>query len=194
MNTTQEPKRFPYRPLHGSTFRILIISPQIEPQGLVICKFEEASLDRTPCPAYEALSYVWGDSPVTSTIRIFDGKKVYLHKVSKTLDSALRCLRNRKEERRLWVDALCIDQENSNERSAQVKRMRHIYHRASNVCVWLGEKSEDSDCVFHFIEGLLRLAMDQLEKKIQNPGNTRNWRALGTMMRRKCEFEAVSHY
>ena len=159
----------------------------------MICKFEETSLDSNPWPAYEALSYVWGDSPITSTIRIQHGNIAYPFKVSKTLDSALRRLRNRNGERRLWVDALCINQKNPDERSAQVKRMRHIYHRASNVCVWLGEQSEDSDCVFHFIEGLLKQAMDQLEKKIQNPGNTRNWRALGAMMRRTCKFEAVSH-
>jgi hypothetical protein len=42
------------------------------------------------------------------------------------------------EPRLLWVDAICIDQNNELERSHQVGYMREIYKRAINVTVWLG--------------------------------------------------------
>jgi hypothetical protein len=40
----------------------------------------------------------------------------------------------------LWIDAVCINQQDVTERSEQVKMMREIYERATEVIVWLGEQ------------------------------------------------------
>ncbi|KAL8335352.1 hypothetical protein RB598_009515 [Gaeumannomyces tritici] len=92
-------------------------------------------------PVYEALSYVWGDpsenpdsEPTEICIR-GTGKWT----VTPNLRGALTTLRHQTTEpRTLWVDALCIDQSNKNERSSQVRVMRDIYAQASRVVVWLG--------------------------------------------------------
>ena len=69
------------------------------------------------------------------------------------LYNALGRLRRPDHSRDIWVDAVCIDQSNSAERTAQVSIMADIYRAASDVCIWLGEDSEEQDgrCIF---EGL----------------------------------------
>ncbi|KAG0645851.1 Heterokaryon incompatibility protein [Hyphodiscus hymeniophilus] len=58
---------------------------------------------------------------------------------------ALRRLRHHEKERVLWVDAICIDQEDDKERGHQVGLMCKIYSKAHQVLIWLGEKSQDVD-------------------------------------------------
>jgi hypothetical protein len=88
---------------------------------------------------YEALSYVWGD-PIKSN-PIFVGEE--LLNVTSNLHSALLRLRNHTMERILWIDAICIDQENTQEKGNQVQYMAKIYGQARCVVVWLGEDAED---------------------------------------------------
>jgi hypothetical protein len=95
-------------------------------------------------PAYEALSYVWGDAAIRQNI-LFDGD---LFSVTENLAVALYHLRLPDNPRRLWVDALCINQSNTKERNEQVELMGEIYASASPVLIWLGEASEGSDDAF----------------------------------------------
>ncbi|KAL1637312.1 hypothetical protein SLS58_009403 [Diplodia intermedia] len=97
------------------------------------CSLEKASLDDPP--NYEALSYVWGDPTKTHSVAI-DGKIV---RVTKNLEVALRHLRLPRRHRKLWVDAVCIDQQNVDERDSQVLHMREIYQRCSIDLLWLGD-------------------------------------------------------
>jgi hypothetical protein len=97
---------------------------------------------------YEALSYVWGDRSRTESILLQDKH----FRVSHNLWLALRRLRYDNKPRFLWVDALCINQENVQERNQQVAMMRHIYHMADRVLVWLGEEADDSHLVFDHLK------------------------------------------
>ncbi|EHK27467.1 uncharacterized protein TRIVIDRAFT_736, partial [Trichoderma virens Gv29-8] len=96
---------------------------------------------------YSALSYVWGRPEKQHIISIGS------HSLSITanLHAALLRLRDRFLERIIWVDAICIDQENLEERGSQVQLMARIYHMASCVIVWLGEFESNSD---RAIEGI----------------------------------------
>jgi hypothetical protein len=102
---------------------------------------------------YAALSYVWGSVSRPCEIKI-NGWKVA---VTKTVYLALRDLRYQEEDRFLWIDALCIDQENKEERGQQVQRMGSIYSKAEQVIIWLGEATYDTDYIMHY--------MKQLEKE-----------------------------
>jgi hypothetical protein len=44
---------------------------------------------------------------------------------------------------RLWIDAICINQADLDERKQQVQLMRDVYSGASRVVVWLREKVKD---------------------------------------------------
>jgi hypothetical protein len=90
---------------------------------------------------YEALSYEWGDPNGPQYEILLDGQPFT---VRRNLWQALRCLRTELRERTLWVDAICINQEDVLERNHQVGMMGSIYNYASSVRVWLGDRGENS--------------------------------------------------
>ncbi|KAK1760111.1 HET-domain-containing protein, partial [Echria macrotheca] len=83
---------------------------------------------------YEALSYDCGDSAKLVEITL-DGRKAH---ITENLFEALRHLRLVNRDRILWVDAICINQDDDKERGHQVRQMRTIYRNAEQVIVWLG--------------------------------------------------------
>ncbi|KAK5655884.1 hypothetical protein OQA88_5423 [Cercophora sp. LCS_1] len=89
-------------------------------------------------PGYEALSYTWGDPEKTHQI-FCDGKTM---RVNRNVHAALTALRDPLVPRTLWVDAICINQDDNAEKSDQVQLMGEIYARANRVIVWLGEEDE----------------------------------------------------
>jgi hypothetical protein len=92
---------------------------------------------------FEALSYVWG-SKTDSKIIYIGLDKQYTLQITQNLANAMRHLRYTKKSRILWVDAICIDQSNVEERSQQVAQMGDIYRRAFRVLGWLGPELDDS--------------------------------------------------
>jgi len=71
--------------------------------------------------------------------------------ITGNLYAALFNLRSRFKERILWIDAICIDQNNILERNEQVRRMGQIYRSASRVVAWLGDEYDNSALAFSFI-------------------------------------------
>ena len=107
-------------------------------------------------PCYEALSYTWGSTERPPNI-IVENPRATLS-VTQNLAEALRYLRYEDRARVLWIDAICINQQDLDERSSQVAQMAAIYWRASRVVIWLGPQSSDSDTALDCI--------DLLSKKI----------------------------
>ena len=91
-------------------------------------------------PAFEALSYAWGDANPCQ--KLFCNNSVI--KITQSLFDALIHLRYRKATRTLWVDAVCIDQNNNDEKIEQLPHMKDIYQHASHVVIWLGLAEESS--------------------------------------------------
>lgn len=92
-------------------------------------------------PSYEALSYTWGTSEQRKSMLV-NGFQV---SITNNLDYALRNLRTPLESRIIWVDALCINQSDLEERNAQVREMGEIYSFASRVLIWPREAPSRSD-------------------------------------------------
>lgn len=101
--------------------------------------------DTSSHPSYEALSYAWGSTQKNETIFLNTGKTTRQLPVTTNLFIALRHLRYRDRPRTLWVDAVCIDQENRLERGQQVQRIGQIFSLAKRVIIWLGPGSDDSE-------------------------------------------------
>ena len=100
---------------------------------------------------YAALSYVWGDPADTKAI-ILNGAVV---RVQRNLEAVLRTLSSRAEfhgNYRLWVDAICINQNDMKEKSRQILKMRTVYGNASEVVAWLGEEVDDSSKAFDLLQ------------------------------------------
>jgi hypothetical protein len=103
---------------------------------------------------FEALSYTWGDADISDFAEVdLSGSKEERATLGlrPNLAAALRHLRLRDRVRVLWIDAICINQEDIEERNEQVKRMSHIYSSAYKVIAWLGEEKGGSK---HAIETL----------------------------------------
>ncbi|KAK4198973.1 ankyrin repeat-containing domain protein [Triangularia verruculosa] len=125
------------------------------------CELFETSLHQVDGFPYEALSYAWGDSPISKEIQVCGRKAT----VTESLHQALCGLRRSDEDRILWVDALCIDQGNPREKNHQVKQMRHVYENAQNVHIWLGPSTDGID--------LLMGLMTQLDRRATRRKNCR---------------------
>ncbi|KAL1840183.1 hypothetical protein VTJ49DRAFT_713 [Mycothermus thermophilus] len=131
-----------YHPLPPGCCRVLELEPGnfSDPVvGRLVCH----AIDDDSAEPYEAISYVWGDPTKRRDVTI-DGVTL---SVTENLHSALSAFRHTPSDgrvRRLWADALCINQEDLDERSSQVVLMGRIFAQASRVLSWLGwEKTEE---------------------------------------------------
>lgn len=141
-----------YDPLDSESYeiRVLTITPST-PESDMKCTMEIASLINPI--SYAALSYCWGDPAITTDIFV-NGIKTA---VTSNLADALQHLR-KLGVCKVWADALCINQEDRQEKSLQIRNMRSIYSRADVCYAWLGREEVDDDespTIIGFLESLL---------------------------------------
>ena len=146
---------YQYQPLDDEAeyIRLLYLLPA-ETSTDIRVDIVHMRLTKENVPKYEALSYAWGESDTPEAIYVGQKGDVTMA-VTRSLYQALPYLRHRDQRRVLWVDAICVDQQNWKERGLQVERMGDIYSLADRVIVWLGP--EDSTSV-HAIQFLRTIA------------------------------------
>ncbi|KAM6505437.1 hypothetical protein FSOLCH5_014654 [Fusarium solani] len=130
---------------HSDEFRVLILEPGSGTEE-VRCRLR--NVRKSWRTRYHALSYVWGDETVRDTI-LLGGRRT---SVTTNLHSALVHLRDPKYPRMLWVDALCINQDDLKERQEQVKKMNLIYSAARKVIIWLGPETQETQGSFSMMK------------------------------------------
>ncbi|EGZ70011.1 HET-domain-containing protein [Neurospora tetrasperma FGSC 2509] len=134
---------YPYRQLeHENIIRLLFITPSSGEEVSSTYSLLHAELGNIP---YQALSYEWGlpsDDDPNITI---DGHTVRIRKnlseALKQISSVIRYL----DFLLLWIDALCINQNDDAEKSQQVQKMGKIFSSAEQVLAWTGPMANDSD-------------------------------------------------
>jgi hypothetical protein len=161
---------YTYSPLlaHPNSIRLLRLLPASRAEDPVRCRIFDYSLT-TPVRTshlYECLSYVWGDVEEKQTIQVEDAELA----VTKNLHGALQRLRDPDLDRIVWVDAVCINQDDIEERAKQVQIMAMIYACASRVVVWLGEEADGSQDAME----LLREDASRVYRKQRRLHNTEN--------------------
>ena len=156
-------------------------NPQIDSE--LITPTEDSEGNISPTKPYKALSWCWGTSGRTSYIRITKGEKSYAKYVAPNLFAALRALCHHQKFRYLWVDAICIDQDDLNEKNQQVEMMDEIYGNAARVCIWLGEAEESSTIAFKFINNEV-LKLQNFNDLCERPETSPKRRALLELMQR----------
>lgn len=108
--------------------------------------------------SFTALSYTWGNPlPAYLLIHPPTGSRL---PVTGNCEKALRRLRHPEKSMLVWVDAVCINQIDLEERQAQVSMMGEIYRQAGAVAAYLGEEAENSDLAMEFFASMSRLAWD----------------------------------
>jgi hypothetical protein len=132
-------KHFTYKPLEPGQIRILQLAPGNKGDTLVgellIADFDERFIQ------YDALSYMWGDPAPADTI-IIASKAL---PIASNLTNALNHLRYADNPLAIWIDAICINQDDIKERGEQVQLMRKVYTGAETVRIWINEPGIDSN-------------------------------------------------
>jgi len=134
-----------YSPIPDGWIRLIQLTPDHgDKQAPVRCRLVDYCLSDTEqgTHPYEALSYVWGVQGPDGPKEDLHCQNGYLH-IMRNLEAALKRLRYRSVDRLLWVDSVCINQMDVDERASQVLMMAKIYAHASRVLVWLEETSSD---------------------------------------------------
>ena len=143
--------QYRYSPLSpgDASIRLLRLMPHEDKAADIQCELFEYSLKNScnKVHLYEALSYVWGNPESTRPLFIHN----HSFDVTVNLHAALSYLRNHSMERILWIDAICIDQANREEKEHQIQFMAKIYGQAHRVVIWLGEVADDSDLALEAI-------------------------------------------
>lgn len=155
--------------------RLLTLSPASTASSGIYCSLETVAFLSQDL-VYDALSYAWVAEMSSEHIHI----GIHMMRVTKNLYGVLCRLREHDEPRVLWIDAICINQSDNEEKIIQVRRMRDIYFHASRVLAWLGESDEDIDEAMDFLQRLDTNIQTQIpetgfEKLFNSPWMTRMW-------------------
>ncbi|KAF4543274.1 Heterokaryon incompatibility protein [Lasiodiplodia theobromae] len=164
--------QFEYQPLSppSKTIRIIKLLPG-SPSDPLECELEHSPIDSTD--RYEAISYVWGEKK--DFVRLLcEGKSL---RIPRSLYDALLQLRCPSKPRKLWADAICINQDKDSEKNHQVPLMRTIFRRADKVLIWLGhDGAELAECAF----GFARRLSDKTSTKLLP--DTSTWHSFSVML------------
>lgn len=162
-------------PLEERQIRLLSVHGQTD-HGSPVCRLTTFELAKAP--TYQALSYVWGP-PFKSMGIVCNGMPLT---VTKNLyEALLACLSLNTNDlgkhkgsatsiQYIWIDALCINQEDFKEKSQQVGLMRHIFMQAERVIVWLGQDNDSA-----------RKALVQIQNMYESFANAVNFHDLETI-------------
>ena len=132
-----------YQPLDVATnqVRVLKLQPGSDLNTDPVCNLTVTSLEANN---FSCISYVWGSEKTPQHITL-NGIQI---PIGENAHSALRHVRDPSRETSIWLDAICINQQDIAERSHQVTLMRDLYSQAQTVYLWLGEGPQDSGNVF----------------------------------------------
>ena len=217
---------YAYEPLskNPDEIRLLKLMP---PSSSGNIEIEIIRVSSSAPPAYEALSYVWGPPERTHEVTVKTSSKkcfprlsrgrrfLFGHSkfklshlaISRNLFIALQHLRFAKKPRLLWIDAICINQDNISERSEQVNKMASIYGNAQLVILWLGEEAHQSSSAIETLRALgngvkvsnmgggvktvTSILGSLTEKLTNNPEDVAqmrtSWAAIEKLLERPCE-------
>ena len=204
ISNTYEYKPLSLNPEDGQ-IRLLVLRPG-NIGDTIQCRFHVLRLSDPDAERYEALSYYWGTELADREIRIEDLDpnnnksrskewREYLKAVRPkrffirpNLHKALMHLRDTQRDIVLWVDALCINQEDEKEKTMQVQQMARFYSKADRVLVWLGpsvltppNREKECEDAIDFIGEILNLA--SFDAKVKDEESPPKWAALVELMR-----------
>jgi hypothetical protein len=217
---------YAYEPLskNPDEIRLLKLMP---PSSSGDIEIEIIRVPSSAPPAYEALSYVWGPPERTHEVTVKTSSKKCFPRlsrrrrflfgrskfklshlaISRNLFIALQHLSLAKKPRLLWIDAICINQDNISERSEQVNKMASIYGNAQLVILWLGEEAHASSSAIETLGALgngvnifniggsvrkVSSKPDSLARKLEHNAEdmaqmATSWAAIEKLLERPCE-------
>lgn len=153
-------------PTHDGSlhFRVLEVHPASSMiDHIISCTLLESSLrplsmedslediSLKPQHLYHTISYAWGDASIKSQVRV-NGQ---LLEVGRNSEQALKSIQLKHYSRIVWIDAICIDQTNLDEKAHQVAAMAELYRHGERNLVYLGEDNGSVASALSSIKSLL---------------------------------------
>ncbi|RSL83279.1 hypothetical protein CEP51_004602 [Fusarium floridanum] len=134
-----EPPHIYNRRLENNEFRLIYLPAVDDESRPIHASIEAYQVD--DCPEYETVSYCWGGENGDTTLckPVFLGDYWDILLQTQNCWSMLHYLRPRIGVRVVWVDAICINQTDHQERESQVAIMGSIYQRCLRTVVYLGQ-------------------------------------------------------
>lgn len=153
-------------PLGGRDIRVLRLLPcSLDGADDIRGEIFVTSLD-SPCQ-FAALSYSWGQGQARSNLQISDGTSL---PITLALETALRGLRE-PAPLDLWIDQICINQDDSDEKDRQIPLMKDIYTRSSCTIAWLGLAVSSTEKAVRYLtrtgEAFSSLGLGPISKQLQ---------------------------
>lgn len=153
-------QRYKHKPLETpQTIRVIVLQPAEDYNVPLECSIihqdrHQILLNIDDEKHFEAVSYTWGNKDFPHRISC-DNRSAFLN-ITHNVDSLLRHFRAKSSPRYLWIDAICLNQADDEEKSIQVGLMADIYRQARRVLIWLGDASPDNEVqlVFTFLKRL----------------------------------------
>lgn len=160
---------YTYKELRRGRIRLLNLHPSLDDHADLHCTLFHVDPVKSQ-GTYEAISYTWGFPEDLQTLYIHSEHREVVYPISKdpppsrskanyikitpNLHSALRRFRDRHVGRILWVDAVCINQGDRNEKSDQIPLMQEIFANARRVLIWLGDAGDEGGLCLNFFRRL----------------------------------------
>lgn len=158
-----------YTPVEENEFRILVLEPGSHGTR-IRCTSSRKSIDDRH--NYIALSYTWSSIPHVMDYPDDedDEIEIEINRISvwiqRNLAVALSYLRLPQGQRSLWVDAICINQSNSVEKTQQLLLMKKIYQKAESVISWLGGGFNESSKIMRLISNVAHENNPEQKRKL----------------------------
>ncbi|UZP40119.1 hypothetical protein NXS19_007935 [Fusarium pseudograminearum] len=150
-----------YAPLNPGSVRLL----RLPTSTVMVQELEVASFHLVQSPPYNALSYCWGDLDRSRSMRCNGQTLMLTPHLEEAIDS-LRLLERKTEW--IWIDQICINQDDKTERAIQVDMMKDIYSSSLGTIVWLGPSVPGIDRLLTMVD-----LMSSFHKEDINPTGTR---------------------
>lgn len=114
-------------------------------------RFALSMANLTTPVCYTALSYTWGP-PMFEGIIYCNGNE---KRITKSLEAALRQFRQPGHSIVIWIDQICINQEDEKEKAVQVPLMDRIYTQSFNTVIWLGPEGDGSQAAMQLLDRII---------------------------------------
>lgn len=164
-----------YLPLEDNEIRLLKVTPAPPDDEAASAVPFTHSLHHYPlssAPAYETLSYTWGEPQRNCHLKLENGATL---PVTASLYFAVRIVARHCASGYLWIDQICINQDDFEERGRQVKLMGQIYSSGERCLVWLPARTAPRCETFELVLEMMRGFGDDQSRM---EGTLRNVRAL----------------
>ncbi|KAI0381929.1 heterokaryon incompatibility protein-domain-containing protein [Hypomontagnella monticulosa] len=168
------------------SIRVLHLDDGIPESPMTALRGSMRVVDLIDKPVFTALSYVWGAYHSPPHEIICDGFAI---KITSNCRAALCALKRNFGPIVIWVDAICMNQQDEKEKETQIPLMGDIYSLAASAYIWLGEETPDSKFAIDYLRsaGFQRRFGSTSHSYYVSPPNTWvHWDIARSLFARRC--------